>query len=263
MSLERIETLRALLRRYNTEYHVLDKPSVSDQEYDRTLQELQALELEFPQFDDPLSPTHQVGGQVLDAFTKIKHKNPMLSLGNVYNQEEVEAFVDRIKKDADTDEFVLELKIDGLAMSVTYVDGRFSHAVTRGDGETGEDVSLNVKTIKSIPLTLNHTEEIEVRGEVYLPKAAFERLNEQRSLNQEEPFANPRNAAAGSIRQLDSKIASGGSSPTEMRPSVRGSPSRTPKFRFCCAAFSSSAWESYSVGLLPIRGFGSRFFWCW
>lgn len=208
MSQERIETLRALLRRYNHEYHVLDKPSVSDQEYDRALQELQALELEYPQFDDPLSPTHQVGGQVLDAFTKIKHKNPMLSLGNVYNREEVEAFLDRIKKDADTDEFVLELKIDGLAMSVTYVDGRFSHAVTRGDGETGEDVSLNVKTIKSIPLTIDHTKEVEVRGEVYLPKAAFERLNEQRSANQEEPFANPRNAAAGSIRQLDSKIAS-------------------------------------------------------
>ncbi|MDP3442548.1 MAG: NAD-dependent DNA ligase LigA, partial [Ignavibacteria bacterium] len=131
----------------------------------------------------------------------------MLSLGNVYNQEEVETFVDRIVKETGLDEFSLELKIDGLAMSLRYDKGQFLRAITRGDGEVGEDVSLNVKTIKSIPLSISEQSSIEVRGEVYLPKAQFERINQERSLKQEELFANPRNAAAGSIRQLDSNIA--------------------------------------------------------
>jgi DNA ligase (NAD+) len=131
----------------------------------------------------------------------------MLSLGNVYNQEEVEAFIDRIIKETGLDEFSLELKIDGLAMSLRYDKGQFLRAITRGDGEVGEDVSLNVKTIKSIPLSISEKSSIEVRGEVYLPKAQFERINQERSLKQEELFANPRNAAAGSIRQLDSNIA--------------------------------------------------------
>jgi len=207
MSLERIEKLRNLIRQYNREYHVLDKPSVSDQEYDRCMQELIQLETEFPEFFDANSPTQQVGGLVLDKFTKVKHDKMMLSLGNVYNQEEVEAFIDRIVKETGLDEFSLELKIDGLAMSLRYDKGQFLRAITRGDGDVGEDVSLNVKTIKSIPLSISEKSSIEVRGEVYLPKAQFERINQERSLKQEELFANPRNAAAGSIRQLDSNIA--------------------------------------------------------
>lgn len=207
MSLNRIETLRKLIRRYNHEYHVLDKPSVSDQEYDRCMQELIQLEHDFPEYFDANSPTQQVGGAVLDKFTKVKHDQMMLSLGNVYNREEVEAFIDRVIKETGLDEFSLELKIDGLAMSLRYDQGQFLRAITRGDGEVGEDVSLNVKTIKSIPLKIDYALALEVRGEVYLPKAQFERINQERRSNQEEVFANPRNAAAGSIRQLDSNIA--------------------------------------------------------
>jgi len=207
MSLNRIEELRKLIRQYNHEYHVLDKPSVSDQEYDRCMQELIQLEHDYPEFFDANSPTQQVGGAVLDKFTKVKHDQMMLSLGNVYNKEEVDAFVDRVVKDTGLDEFSLELKIDGLAMSLRYDQGQFLRAITRGDGEVGEDVSLNVKTIKSVPLRIQYLLSLEVRGEVYLPKAQFERINQERRLNQEEEFANPRNAAAGSIRQLDSNIA--------------------------------------------------------
>lgn len=207
MSLNRIEELRKLIRQYNHEYHVLDKPSVSDQEYDRCMQELIQLEHDFPEFFDANSPTQQVGGAVLDKFTKVKHDQMMLSLGNVYNKEEVDAFIDRVVKETGLDEFSLELKIDGLAMSLRYDQGQFLRAITRGDGEVGEDVSLNVKTIKSVPLRIQYPSSLEVRGEVYLPKVQFERINQERRLNQEEEFANPRNAAAGSIRQLDSNIA--------------------------------------------------------
>lgn len=207
MSINRIEELRKLIRQYNHEYHVLDKPSVSDQEYDRCMQELIQLEHDYPEFFDANSPTQQVGGAVLDKFTKVKHDQMMLSLGNVYNKEEVDAFIDRVVKETGLDEFSLELKIDGLAMSLRYDQGQFLRAITRGDGEVGEDVSLNVKTIKSIPLRIQYDSSLEVRGEVYLPKAQFERINQERRLNQEEEFANPRNAAAGSIRQLDSNIA--------------------------------------------------------
>ncbi len=207
MSLNRIEELRKLIRQYNHEYHVLDNPSVSDQEYDRCMQELIQLEYDFPEFFDANSPTQQVGGAVLDKFTKVKHDQMMLSLGNVYNKEEVDAFIDRVVKETGLDEFSLELKIDGLAMSLRYDQGQFLRAITRGDGEVGEDVSLNVKTIKSVPLKIQYDSSLEVRGEVYLPKAQFERINQERRLNQEEEFANPRNAAAGSIRQLDSHIA--------------------------------------------------------
>lgn len=207
MSLNRIEELRKLIRQYNHEYHVLDHPSVSDQEYDRCMQELIQLEHDYPEFFDANSPTQQVGGAVLDKFTKVKHDQMMLSLGNVYNKEEVDAFIDRVVKETGLDEFSLELKIDGLAMSLRYDQGQFLRAITRGDGEVGEDVSLNVKTIKSIPLRIQYNQPLEVRGEVYLPKAQFDRINREKRLNNEEEFANPRNAAAGSIRQLDSNIA--------------------------------------------------------
>lgn len=205
---ERIENLRALLRQYNLEYHSLDKPSVSDQEYDRCMQELISLETLYPEYYDVNSPSQKVGGLVLDAFTKVKHKAQMLSLGNVYNEEEVRNFITKIEKEFGSVEWVVELKIDGLAMSVHYEKGHFTQAVTRGDGEVGEDVSANVRTIRSIPLTLKEAVDFEVRGEVYLPKVEFNRINKEKEIKGEDLFANPRNAAAGSIRQLDSKIAS-------------------------------------------------------
>jgi len=208
MSKERIEALRAQLNRYNHEYYVLNASSVSDAQYDRLMQELMSLEAQYPEYDDVLSPSHRVGGGISEGFEKIRHKRQMLSLGNVYNQQEVFDFVDKIQGEYGMVEFCVELKIDGLAMSVEYQEGRFHHAVTRGDGDVGEDVSTNVKTIRSIPLTITEQRELEVRGEVFMPKAALESVNAQRLLNQEEPFANPRNAAAGSIRQLDSAIAS-------------------------------------------------------
>ena len=144
MSKERIETLRKLLNTYNNEYYVHNASSVSDQEYDRMMQELISLENLYPEFKDPLSPSHRVGGGISESFTKIKHKRQMLSLGNVYNQQEVSDFINKIQVDYGSVEFCVELKIDGLAMSVEYQEGRFHHAVTRGDGEIGEDVSLNV-----------------------------------------------------------------------------------------------------------------------
>jgi len=207
MSKERIDALRSLLNRYNNEYYVNNASSVSDQEYDRLMQELMALEEQYPQFQDPLSPSKRVGGGISESFKKITHKRQMLSLGNVYNQQEVFDFIDKIQADYGMVSFCVELKIDGLAMSVEYQEGRFHHAVTRGDGEIGEDVSANVKTIRSIPLQISEEREMEVRGEVFMPKAALDSLNKQRLIEAEEPFANPRNAAAGSIRQLDSAIA--------------------------------------------------------
>ena len=204
---DRIDELRALLNRYNHEYYVQNASSVSDQEYDRLMQELISLETQYPEYQDALSPSKRVGGGISESFTKIRHKRLMLSLGNVYNQEEVYDFVDKIQSEYGPVSFCVELKIDGLAMSVEYQEGRFHHAVTRGDGEIGEDVSANVKTIRSIPLQISQLRELEVRGEVYMPKAALESLNKQRLIDHEEPFANPRNAAAGSIRQLDASIA--------------------------------------------------------
>ncbi len=208
MSQDRILALRTLIRTYNNEYYANDNPSVSDAQFDRVMHELQELEKQYPQYDDPDSPTHKVGGIVLEVFKKIKHKRPMLSLGNVYNREEVEAFIARIVAETGHDTFCVELKIDGLAMSAWYETGRLNYAVTRGDGETGEDVTHNVRTIKSLPLTINESREIEVRGEVYLPRKNFDEINRLKMESGEELFANPRNAAAGTIRQLDSSIAS-------------------------------------------------------
>lgn len=204
---ERIEELRNLLNKYNYEYHVLDQPTVTDAEYDQVMRELMNLEKQFPEYNDPLSPTQRIGGTVLDEFTKITHKRKMMSLGNVFNEEELKAWAKRIEDEVGKVEYCAECKIDGLAMSIEYQNGNFSQAVTRGDGEVGEDVTFNVKTIKSIPMTINYPNEIEVRGEVYMPKASFEILNEAKREKGEQEFANPRNAAAGSIRQLDSKVA--------------------------------------------------------
>lgn len=207
MSQQRILELRNILDRLAYEYYVLDQPSKSDQEYDRYYQELVALEDEFPQYRDPNSITQRVGGVVLDAFTKVEHKRTMLSLGNAFNLEDLHAFDERVREVVPTARYVVELKIDGLAMSLIYRDGRFVQALTRGDGVVGEDVTHNVKTIPSIPMHIPLQGEVEVRGEVYMPNASFQMLNEEREKNGEELFANPRNAAAGSIRQLDSSIA--------------------------------------------------------
>lgn len=207
MSQQRILELRSILDRLAYEYYVLDQPSKSDQEYDRYYQELVALEDEFPQYRDPNSITQRVGGVVLDAFTKVEHKRTMLSLGNAFNLEDLHAFDERVREVVPNARYVVELKIDGLAMSLIYRDGRFVQALTRGDGVVGEDVTHNVKTIPSIPMHIPLQGEVEVRGEVYMPNASFQMLNEERVKNGEELFANPRNAAAGSIRQLDSSVA--------------------------------------------------------
>lgn len=207
MSQQRILELRSILDRLAYEYYVLDQPSMSDQEYDRYYQELVALEDEFPQYRDPNSITQRVGGVVLDAFTKVEHKRTMLSLGNAFNLEDLHAFDERVREVVPNARYVVELKIDGLAMSLIYRDGRFVQALTRGDGVVGEDVTHNVKTIPSIPMHISLQGEVEVRGEVYMPNASFQMLNEEREKNGEELFANPRNAAAGSIRQLDSSVA--------------------------------------------------------
>lgn len=207
MSIQRITELRKLLNEYNHAYHVLDNPIVSDAYYDACMRELIKLESEFPQTFDSYSPTQRVGGKVLDGFKKVTHDVAMLSLGNAYSLADLLAFDARIRKDIGEVEYVAELKIDGLAMSLRYQNGRLAMAATRGDGEVGEDVTHNIVTIKSIPLELNTDMSFEVRGEVYMPKAAFEKLNESKKSSGQEPFANPRNAAAGSIRQLDSQVA--------------------------------------------------------
>lgn len=207
MSEDRILALRRQLNQYNYEYHVLDHPTVSDAEYDQLMRELITLEQQHPELFDPNSPTQRVGGQVLEEFNKITHKRPMLSLGDVFNKEELFEFARKAEAEVGPVDYCCECKIDGLAMSLNYQGGRFQYAVTRGDGVVGEDVTHNVRTIKSIPMEIEYEGELEVRGEVYMPKASFERLNQKRRENGEEEFANPRNAAAGSIRQLDSKVA--------------------------------------------------------
>lgn len=207
MEEERIKELRKLLTRYNYEYHVLDAPTIPDSEYDRLFRELLDLEAKHPEMFDPSSPSQKVGYSVLDSFTKVVHEKPMLSLGNVFSYEELKDWASKIEKDYHDVEYCVEYKIDGLAMSLTFEDGIFKTAVTRGDGIEGEDVTNNVKTIKSIPIGIPYKQKYEIRGEVYMPKKSFDKLNIQRELNGETLFANPRNAAAGSIRQLDSKVA--------------------------------------------------------
>ena len=206
MSVQRIKELRKLLTKYNIEYYKNDAPSVTDFEYDRLMNELRELENQFPEAYDANSVTQRVGGYVSEGFSKISHKRPMLSLGNAYNLEDLQSFAKRIEDEVGKVNYEVELKIDGLAMSLTYLNGEFVQAVTRGDGEVGEDVTSNVRTIRSIPLQIEFDDKIEIRGEVYMPKSSFDKLNRIKESNGEELFANPRNAAAGSIRQLDSTI---------------------------------------------------------
>ena len=204
----RVQELRDLLNQYGYEYYVLDQPSVPDAEYDKLMNELIEIEESFPELKTADSPTQRIGGQVLDAFEKVQHQTSMLSLGNAFNEEDLRDF-DRRVRQAVGDEFsyVCELKIDGLAVSLRYKDGYLVLGATRGDGTTGENITENLKTIRSIPLRIKEPLSMEVRGEAFMPRKSFKALNEAKMERDEVPFANPRNAAAGSLRQLDPKIA--------------------------------------------------------
>ena len=216
MSLQQqIDTLRQDLRRYEYEYHVLDNPTIPDAEYDRLFHQLKALEAAYPELITADSPTQRVGAKPLSGFAQIRHEIPMLSLDNAFSDEEFYAFVkrieDRLIRLPDPLTFCCEPKLDGLAVSILYVNGVLTQAATRGDGTTGEDITANIRTIRNIPLQLlmdNPPTRLEVRGEVFMPHAGFERLNQQALEKGEKTFANPRNAAAGSLRQLDPKITS-------------------------------------------------------
>ncbi|MGH8284040.1 MAG: NAD-dependent DNA ligase LigA [Gammaproteobacteria bacterium] len=232
----RIRALREDLDRHNYRYYVLDAPEIPDSEYDRLMRELQALEQEFPQLVTPDSPTRRVGAAPLKAFGEVRHTVPMLSLDNAFDDEELEAFDTRVHQRLETTdemEYTAEPKLDGLALSLHYENGVLTRGATRGDGSTGEDVTSNVRTIASIPLRLrgkSYPAVLEVRGEVYMPKKGFQALNRRQAERGEKTFANPRNAAAGSLRQLDSRI-------TAQRP----------------LEFFAYAWGKVTSGTLPKR----------
>ncbi len=203
-----IEALREALRHHSYRYYVLDDPEISDYEYDMLFKKLEGLEKEHPEWDDPLSPTKRVGGAVLERFEELVHPVPLKSLSNVFSGEELFRFLDGIRKSVPSPSFAVEYKIDGLSVALEYQNGVFVRGATRGNGLVGEDVSENLKTIGSIPMVLNEpVEHLIVRGEVFMPKKSFEKLNEERELLGEPLFANPRNAAAGSLRQLSSAVA--------------------------------------------------------
>jgi DNA ligase (NAD+) len=204
---KRMKELIEIINKAAYEYFTLDKPTLSDQEYDRYVQELLLLEKKYPDLRLDNSPTKKVGSTIIDEFKKVSHQIPMLSLGNVFNEDDINTFDERIKKEGIKPEYVCEPKIDGLAVSLVYEKGKLVRAATRGDGLTGEDITHNVKTIRSVPQILKEQVDIDIRGEIYMSKEAFNKLNEEKKKNNEELFANPRNAAAGSVRQLDSKIA--------------------------------------------------------
>lgn len=203
---ERIKYLVDILNKANYEYYILDNPTLSDQEFDSLLHELIDLENKYSEFKLPDSPTERIGTKIDSELPKIKHTTPMMSLSNVFNEEEIKSFEDKIKKEIKNYSFICELKIDGLGVSLNYEQGKLKSAATRGNGLVGEDITHNVKTINSIPLLLKEKIDLEIRGEIYMPKSSFEKLNEERKNTELNLFQNPRNAAAGSIRQLDSKI---------------------------------------------------------
>lgn len=218
---QRIDELRELLNYHNYRYYVLDDPTIPDSEYDRLFHELKQLEDEHPDMVREDSPTQRVGEAPLSVFSQVRHEIPMLSLDNAFDNEDLESFnqrlLDRLGGKLETIEFACEPKLDGIAVSLLYVDGVLQRGATRGDGSTGEDITLNVRTIPSIPLKLlgeGYPQTLEVRGEIYMPKAGFEALNESVKAKGDKAFVNPRNAAAGSLRQLDSKVTA--SRPLEM-----------------------------------------------
>ena len=203
---ERMKELVELLNRYATEYYTSDNPSVSDSEYDRLYRELVELEKAHPDQVLPESPTHRVGGKILDGFEKYSHQYPLYSLQDAFSREELDAFDARVRKELDDVTYICELKIDGLSISLTYEQGLFVAGATRGDGSIGENITENLKRVKDIPLTLPEKLDITVRGECYMPRASFDQVNQSRQENGEPEFANPRNAAAGTLRQLDTAV---------------------------------------------------------
>ncbi|MEG1999477.1 MAG: NAD-dependent DNA ligase LigA, partial [Bacteroidales bacterium] len=209
---EKIYRLRKTLDEHNYNYYVLNMPIVSDKEFDDMMSELQRLEGEYPQYIDPSSPTQRVGNDISDVFIQVKHKYPMLSLGNTYTTDEVKAFYDRVSSLLNEDfDIVAELKFDGTSISLTYENGRLIKGVTRGDGTRGDDVTQNVKTIRSIPLQLRGNDYpplFEIRGEILMPWSVFEKLNEDREKEEEPLFANPRNAASGTLKLQNSAVVS-------------------------------------------------------
>lgn len=206
-AMQRIEELTEIIEKHNHSYYVMDNPTVSDYEYDMLMQELKGLEAEYPEFVLPSSPTQRVGGEALSKFEKVTHKVQMGSLQDVFSFEQLEEFVTRCRNTVENPSFIVEPKIDGLSVSLEYENGILKRGSTRGDGFVGEDVTANLKTVGSIPLKIKNAPEfLEVRGEVYMPKEKFLKLVEQQELKDEQPFKNPRNAAAGSLRQKNSKI---------------------------------------------------------
>ena len=207
MTKKRIDELIKIINKASYEYYTLDNPSMTDQEYDDYYDELVRLEKKYPELIRDDSPTKRIGGEVISDFKKVVHEVPLMSLGDAFNEEELKLFDERVKKVIPNPEYVCELKIDGLSLSLVYENGNLVRGATRGDGVIGEDITHNVKTVKTIPLSLKREVDIEVRGELYMPKKSFEALNAEARTNGEKEFANPRNAAAGSARQLDSKVA--------------------------------------------------------
>lgn len=204
---KRIEELSDIIEKHSYKYYVLDNPDISDYDFDMLMQELKKLEEQFPELVQPSSPTQRVGGFALNTFEKVHHDVQMASLQDVFDFEQVRSFLDKCNNELVSPEYTVEPKIDGLSVSLEYTDGIFTRASTRGDGFTGEDVTANIKTIRSVPLKLKNAPEfLEVRGEVYMPRDSFFELVEQQELREEQPFKNPRNAAAGSLRQKDPKI---------------------------------------------------------
>lgn len=249
--LQEIESLREQLEAWNYQYYVLDAPTVPDAEYDRCMQRLQALEAQYPQWAHPDSPSSRVGGQAVDQFNQVTHEVPMLSLENAFNAEDMQHFyrrvLDRLGDVAAPLEFACEPKLDGIAVSLLYRDGMLERGATRGDGTTGEDITHNVRTIRSIPLRLRGSgfpALLEVRGEIYMPRAGFEQLNERARQRGEKLFVNPRNAAAGSLRQLDARI-------TAQRP-----------LQMCCYGVGQVAGgtlpDRHAAVLEQLRGWGFR-----
>ena len=204
---QRIDELIKIINKASEEYYTNDNPTITDQEYDDYYHELEKLEQQYPELIREDSPTKRVGGKIIDEFKKVSHEIPMMSLGDIFSEDEIFEFDQRIKKTIPNPTYVCELKIDGLSVSLLYENGKLIRGATRGNGIIGEDITHNVETIKSIPLVINDKRKIEVRGEIYMPKKSFNKLNQERKEKSESLFANPRNAAAGSVRQLDSKIA--------------------------------------------------------
>lgn len=207
---QKILTLRKELDTHNYNYYVLSAPTIPDQQFDAMLKELATLENQYPQYNDPNSPTQRVGSDITKNFKQVEHRYPMLSLSNTYSKEEVLEFYDRIKKDLNDDfEIVCELKFDGTSISLTYIDGELTQAITRGDGVRGDDITNNIRTVRSIPLKLkgdDYPQEFEIRGEIIMPWTVFDNLNSQRAQQEEPLFANPRNATSGTLKQQDPKI---------------------------------------------------------